>query len=282
MRLLDLMAQGIVPASILALAAYGELLVERAGMINLGLEGVIYLSAATSAYAAATTSSLLLGVLTGVTTGILLLLLYYLMAVVARVNQIVVGLAIVFLGIGLGDVVGYHIAGVPLPNFAPYRNIVGALAIITGALGLYLLLYKSWYGYVIRSLGEDEKAAISLGVNSKLVRLIIAIIAGSLAGIAGAILFLSRPGTWSANVALGWGWLALGTVILGYWHPIGVAIASYLVGFIDTLTLVFEAHGIPPAIAENTPYILVMIALIIVSWIYERIGVRPPAAIWAR
>jgi simple sugar transport system permease protein len=116
----------------------------------------------------------------------------------------------------------------------------------------------------------------------KLVRLEVAIIAGLLAGSAGAYLFLSKTGTWSANVALGWGWLALGTVILGYWHPIGVALASYLVGITNTLTLILGAHGIPPALAENIPYMVVMAALVIVSWIYEKLGVRPPAAIWKR
>lgn len=282
MMLADLLAQGLMPAMVLALAAYGELLMERSGLINLGLEGVVYLSGAVAAYAAASTGSLTAGLLGGALAGVLALLLFYLLAVLARVNQIVTGLAIVFLGIGLGDLVGYKVAGSPLPNFAEYRNVVALAVLVGGAIGLYLLLYRSWYGYAIRSLGEDESAAVSLGVKVLRTRLAVSVAAGLLAGLAGASLFLGRPGTWSAGVALGWGWLALGTVILGYWHPFGVAAAAYMVGFTDTLTLVLEAHGVPPAIAENTPYMLVMAALVVVSWVYERVGVKPPAAIWRR
>ncbi|ABM79971.1 ABC transporter permease subunit [Hyperthermus butylicus] len=283
MTSIELLVQGLAPAAIVAVAAYGELLMERAGMLNLGLEGLVYFSSAAAAAAAAATGSLSAGFAVGALAGIALILVYYVAAIVFRANQAVTGLAIVFLGIGLGDLVGSNAAGTPLPSLSlGVKNYASLALLVLPAVVLYALLYRTWVGYAVRSLGEDVEAARFLGVNVAVYRLAVALTAGALAGIAGAFIFLSRPGTWSAGVALGWGWLALGSVILGYWHPVGVAAAAYLIGLANTLIMVLEGLGVPAVVAENTPYIMVVVALALVSWLYERIGARPPALIWRR
>lgn len=279
-----LLAQGAPEAGVLALGALGELVLERAGLINLGLEGMLYLGSAVAAYVAVSTGSLAAGFAAAAAAGALMAVIYLLLVIGLKADQAVTGLALVFLGIGLGDAVGVATQGAPAPMLSgASRDALLALVLVALPVLLHVFLYRSWMGYALRGLGEDEKAARMLGVNVTALRVAAALLAGMAAGAAGA-LFLAGPsgGRWSAGRAIGWGWLSLGTVILGYWHPLGIAVAAYLLGVLYAARPLLEGLGIHPALAEATPYIVVVIALTIISWVYERAGVRPPAAVWRR
>lgn len=279
-----LLLQGAPEATVLALAALGELVLERTGLINLGLEGMLYFGSALAAYVAVSTGSLAAGFVAGILAGILLALVYALLVIGLKADQAVTGLALVFLGIGLGDVIGSATKGVLAPALSPLgEDAAMALVMLAFPLLLYIILYRSWRGYALRSLGENEEAARMLGVDVTKMRIIALIVAGAAAGAAGAF-FLAGPsnGRWSAGRAIGWGWLSLGTVILGYWHPVGVVAAAYLLGILYAVTPLLQEIGVHAAVADAVPYIVVVAALTVISWIYERAGVRPPAAVWRR
>jgi simple sugar transport system permease protein len=265
----------------LGLASLGETLVERSGLVNLGVEGMMAIGAAVAALVALETGSPWAGLAAGALAGLALSALYYALVVRMGADQIVVGLATVFLGIGLAEVVGAYIYGPapPLPTVHGL-SLVDPLYPLT-ALVLYVLVFRTWLGYSIRSVGEDPEAARALGVRVELVRAATVALGGLLAGLAGAYMVLTlRQGKWFSGVTMGWGWIAIGTVILGYWHPILVALASYLVGALFVIEPILVDYGVPVALAHATPYAAVVVTLAIVAQAARRRGIRPPTQVW--
>ena len=285
-ELASLLLQALPDAAVIGLAALGELLVERAGRINLGLEGLLHFGYGAAAAAAVATGSLAAGYLAAAAAAGLLVLVYFLAVELLGVDQVVVGLSLVFLGMGLGDIAGLTTGGVAGPALAPREaDLVDAAALAAATAVLYLLLYRDWRGYALRSLGEDEKAARSLGVEPRRYRL--AALAGeALLAAAAATLFLAvnSTGAWRSGRITGYGWLALGMVILGYWHPLGVAAASLLLGLLlssrSLLPTLLPPNPVLTIAADAAPYLAVILALAAASWLYERRGVKPPASIW--
>ncbi len=284
-NIVALLAQALPYATVYALAAQGELFLERAGLFNLGLEGMIYLSAGVTAIISLHTESPIYGLLAGIASSIAIALLYGFFVVVLGADQAVTGLSIVFLGIGFGDVIGRATGGAVTPSIGTLadKSII-VLALLVLPLILYLVLFRSWLGYVVRSLGENTAVARAIGVPVTLTRVVALIINGALVGLAGSYLFFTGPlgSRWVSMSLLGWGWMSLGIVILGYWHPIGVIVASYLVGLLYAMRPLLETAGIPSSMADVTPYLVVVMALAIISTLYERMNVKPPTAIWSR
>lgn len=285
-NLAPLLLQAVIPAAVLGLAALGELLLERSGRVNLGLEGMMHIAYGSAAAASISTGSPLAGFLAGFAAAGLLALIYYLAVEMLGIGQVVVGLALVFLGTGLGVVLGNMTGGAAGPALPIEDAQLAALALLAlAAAGLYAFLYRSWLGYMVRSLGENEAAARILGVNPRRVRAAVLALQALLTA-AAATLFLVgyTSGRWSAGRITGQGWLALGMVILGYWHPIGVAVASYLLGLLYSMQSLLPTLLPPGALysitADAAPYIAVIAALAAVSWLYRRTGHRPPASIW--
>ena len=281
-QLLPLIEQAVPLASILALQALGELLVERSGRINLGLEGMLYISYSSAALAGVATGSLAASLLAAVLAAATLALTYLLLVEAMSVDQAVVGLSLVFIGIGVGDALGSRSEGLLGPGLSfAQAHTLEALALLGLPLLLYLLLYRSWIGYAIRSTGEDERAARALGVPVRLVRVSTLAAQALLVGLAGFYFYAYYSNAaWRAGRPLGLGWLALGMVILGYWHPLGVAVASLLLGLLYSIRPLLPRLGIPNTLADATPYMVVVAALALISWLYRRTGHRPPAAVW--
>ncbi len=280
-----LLSQALPYATVYALAAQGELFLERAGLFNLGLEGMIYLSAGVTAIISLYTGSPIYGLLAGIVSSIVLALLYGFFVITLGADQAVTGLSIVFLGIGLGDVVGRATGGAVTPSIGILASdLIVVLALLVLPIVLYFMLFRSWLGYVVRSLGENVATARALGVPVTLTRIAALIINGALVGLAGSYLFFTGPlgSRWVSMSLLGWGWMSLGIVILGYWHPVGVVAASYLVGLLYAMRPLLETVGIPSSIADVTPYLVVIIALAVISALYEKMNVKPPTAIWSR
>jgi ABC-type uncharacterized transport system permease subunit len=281
----SLLIQALPYATVYSLAALGEVFLERTGLFNLGLEGMIYLSAGATALVSLHTGSPLYGLLAGLLASIALALIYGFFVLGLRIDQAVTGLSIVFLGIGLGDVIGGVSGGSVVPSLGRTGTvIVEALALIIVPAAMYVMLFRMWIGYVFRSVGENEKTAKALGVPVRLVRLVALLVNGVLVGLAGVFLFFNGPlgARWVSMSLLGWGWMSLGITILGYWHPVGVVAASYLVGVLHTVRPLLEAIGVPGSIADAIPYLVVIAALAVISALYERMHVKPPAAIWSR
>jgi ABC-type uncharacterized transport system permease subunit len=281
-----LLLQALIPAAVLGLAALGELLVERSGRVNLGLEGLMHVSYGAAAAASVATGSLVAGFAAALAASLLLAAIYFASVEVLGVNQVVVGLALVFLGSGLGVVLGDMTGGAAGPALTIGQARLASLILLAAsALLLYILLYRSFPGYVIRSLGEDEGAARVLGVRPRRVRAAVLAAQAVFTALAASLfLYGYTSGRWTAGRITGQGWLALGMVILGYWHPVGVAVASYLLGLLysvqSLLPTLLPRGAVYSITADSAPYLAVIVALAVVSWLYRRTGHRPPASVW--
>jgi ABC-type uncharacterized transport system permease subunit len=279
----SLVLNSLNEATPLMLAALGEMLVERSGKVNLGVEGMMAIGAAAGALAGVKWSSLLLSFIIGGIAGALLSIVYLIFVIILNADQIVTGLILVFMGIGLSELIGIRTGGAPgtplLTTIGPFDPIE-LIAIFFGIL-MWVILYKTWFGVELRAIGEDEVFARERGLRVDLIRSITIVAGGFLAGIAGTYLSDSfHYGRWYSGITEGMGWIAIGDVILGYWHPIGVLLSSYFTGFLFAIKPLLPTIGIPSELADAAPYLAVLTALIIVTFVYKRLGITPPASVW--
>ncbi len=282
MALLPTLVEHAAPfAAVFALASLGEMIVERTGRVNLGLEGLLYLAYGVAGYVSPTTGSLAAALAAAALAAALVQLLFYILVERLGVDQSVAGLSIVFLGIGLGDAIGVQAEGAVGPSLGGAAAVAAeVLAVAAVPLILYIVMYRSWIGYVLRSAGENEEAARFHGVPVGLVRLA-ALLAEAVLVAAAALLLLSLyGGVWRPGYALGFGWLSLGLVILGYWHPFGVAAASFLLSLLYAARPLLPSYGLPTQLVNALPYLAVIAALAAASVVYRRLGIRPPALVW--
>jgi len=270
-------------ATPLALAAIGETVVERAGIINIGLEGVV-LSGAFGALVGATHWGLTGGFLAGVASGVAVALLFALFVVQLRCDQIITGTAITLLAVGLTGTLYrglYGASGAALsiatlsPTAVPLLSKIPVLG--TGffeqpivAYCLYLLIPVIWWwtyrthaGLALRAVGESPIAAEAAGVRVNRVRAGAILFGGALGGLAGATLVLAQAGTFAENMSAGRGFVAIAIVVLGRWHPLGVGLAALLFGASSALQFLLQAMGfaLPYQLFLALPYALTLAAL---------------------
>ncbi|WP_347240276.1 ABC transporter permease [Thermus sp.] len=241
------------------LASLGALLAERSGVVNLGVEGIMALSAL-SAFALGLEASPLLGLLAGVGVGVLGGVFLGVFAVSLRANQFVAGLAVAALGLGASGLLGKRYEGVPLEN--PLSE--GGLALLALALALlvHLLLYRTRFGLYLRSVGENPKAADLFGVDVDRVRYGALALGGGLIGMAGAYLSLAYRPSWTDGMTGGLGFVAIALVILAAWEPLRAVLGAYLFGLLFFLQ--FRLQGSVPIPSEAfaaMPYLLVILVL---------------------
>jgi general nucleoside transport system permease protein len=275
----------------LVLGALCGLWGERAGVINIGIEGQMLLGAFIAFMANVYTGNLLFAVGAGIFTGALLGLLLAFMSVTLKMDQIIGGTVINILAIGL---TGYFyqqglttlgklqpfslgpLAEIPLIGPVLFRNPpITYLTLILVAFSHYLLWYTRW-GLRTRAVGEHPRAADTVGINVYRVRYINVILGGCLAGLAGAFLSLEAVGTFERGMTNGRGFLALAVMIFGKWTPLGSWGAALLVGLTYALNTQFQFMGlgqIPPQFMGTLPYLITILVLAIF------VGhARPPAA----
>ncbi len=269
-------------ATPLALAALGETVVERAGVINLGLEGII-LAGAFGALVGASTGTFG-GVVAGLAAGVVTAAVFAAFALGVRADQIIVGTAVTLLATGLTGtlyrtVYGPAGAALSIPTIAPFPiPILSELPLVGRALfaqpvftyAVYLLvpalwwwLYRTHSGLALRAIGEAPEAARTAGVRDRRMRLGAVLFGGLLGGASGAFLVLAQSGTFAEGMSAGRGFIAIAIVVLGRWHPVGVGLAAVLFGAASALQFFFQASGwqIPYQFFLLLPYALTLALL---------------------
>lgn len=270
-------------ATPLLLAALGELLVERSGMINLGLEGCI-LAGALAALVGTATGSGAAGYAAGAAAGAGLAALIAVFVVRLGTDQIITGTAATLLAAGAtgtfyrafygtegaalatvttGPVAIPLLSSVPVVGTALFAQPLVTYALYALVPMLWWWLYRTHAGLALRAVGESASAAAAAGVRAARIRTLALLAGGALGGLGGATLVLAQSGTFAEGMSAGRGFIAIAIVVLGRWHPIGVAIAALLFGGASALQYLFQAMGwnVPYQIFLALPYLLTLAAL---------------------
>jgi ABC-type uncharacterized transport system permease subunit len=270
-------------ATPLALAALGELLVERAGIINIGLEGII-LAGAFGALVGADSGSIAGGYVAAAASGAAIAALFALFTVTFRADQIITGTAITLLSFGLTGTLyralyGASGAALSIPTSAPMAiPLLHRIPLLGPALfdqppvtyATYLLIPALWWwmyrthaGLATRAVGENPQAAIAAGVRVQRLRFLLLLTSGALGGIAGGTLVLAQAGTFAEGMSAGRGFIAIAIVVLGRWHVLGVSVAALLFGAASALQYLSQAIGLalPYQLFLAIPYALTLAAL---------------------
>jgi len=263
-------------------AALGEIYAERAGVVNLGVEGMMILGAVAGFIVAQTTGSPLLGIAAAAGVGGLAGLLHAFIAITLRADQYISGLALTILGLGLAGLVGRAYVGVPLQN--PMRTVtvpgVSNLPVVGPALFtdqhlltyaglivaalLSVLLFTTRLGLVIRSAGESPAATDALGIDVSLVRYSCVVFGGVMAGVAGAYLSLAYRPSWTEGMTAGMGWIALAITIFAAWRPLRAVLAAFIFG--ACFHLAFRLQGVFPAeFLQMLPYLVTILSLTLIA-----------------
>ncbi len=284
----------VTAATPLFLAALGELVAERSGVLNLGVEGMMVMGAATGFAAAYLTGSTLVGALVGIAAGALMALLFGLLTVIFAVSQVAAGLALTIFGLGLSGLIGSGFVGLKR-EAAPHLFIPGlsdlpgvgrlvfgedcfVYAALILALAVSVVLRRTRAGLVLRAVGDNHASAHALGMRVRRVRLLAVVFGGACAGLAGAYLSLSYTPFWAPEMTAGRGWIALALVVFASWRPWRALGGALLFGGATVLQLQAQAFGLglPGQFMSAVPYLVTLLALVLLS-LRRRSGSVAPA-----
>jgi simple sugar transport system permease protein len=274
----DFLIRGIQVSAPIAFASIGGVFSERSGIINIALEGIMIVTTFAIVWGSLTFESYFVGVAVAVVAGMLIATIHAVATVTYRVNQIVSGVAINILAVGISRFLSQRIYGqetqTPINSFvAPtvFGANVMALALIPIAIIAWYVLFKTTFGLRLRSVGENPESADTLGIDVYVMRYAGILLSGAMVGLSAATLY---PAQWVSGMTGGRGYIALAAMIFGRWHPIGAVLASLLFGYADTFRIMFETQiPVPGQFVQMLPYAL---AIIVLGGFVGR--ARPPAA----
>lgn len=289
-------ARALAFATPLLWAALGEVIAERSGVVNLGVEGMMALGAVTGFAVAFTTGDVWWGLAAAGAAGLAASSLHAFVAITLRADAYVSGLSLTMLGLGLSALVGRAWVGRPLPT--PMRPVdvpllselplVGPMlfqgqhlltyaALVVAALA-WVWMYRTRGGLVLRSVGENPAAVDAAGLPVRRVRYAAVLVGGLLAGIAGGYLSLAYRPSWGEGMVNGLGWIALALAIFSMWDPLRVVFAGLLFG--ACFTLAFRLQTVfPPELLTMLPYVFTVLALVFTAWRRGRHAFGAPEAL---
>ncbi len=302
---ISILSIAIVAGVSLVYATIGEIFTERAGILNLGVEGMMIMGAVTAFAAALHSESAWVGVLVAMLVGGSMALIHAFLTISLRADQVVSGLALTLFGTGLSSFLGQRLGpgGSPLvgligPRFrsvsVPVLSdipVIGPILFNQDLLvyAMYLFVPLTWYflyktrpGLHLRAIGESPQTADALGVNVFKLRYYYTIFGGMMAGLGGAHLSLAYTPGWTEHLTGGRGWIAIALVIFATWDPLRAVVGALLFGGVNAIQFRLQAIGttIPSSLLNMLPYILTVVVLVAITWFESfRKRVGPPAAL---
>ncbi|APG46125.1 ABC transporter permease [Phaeobacter porticola] len=278
-----LVASLMVAATPILIAAIGELVVEKSGVLNLGVEGMMITGAIAGFATAVETGSPLLGFVAAAFAGALLSVLFGFLTQFAQANQVASGLALTLFGLGLSALMGQSYVGVKPPQMGDIHipvlsdlPVVGPILFghdiilyfgIALTAAVWALLKFSRAGLILRAVGENHDAAHALGYKVVRIRLMAILFGGACAGVGGAYISLIRVPQWTEGMTAGVGWIALALVVFASWKPWRALLGAYLFGGVTVVQLNLQAAGvaIPVEYLAMSPYLITILVLVILS-----------------
>ena len=287
----------ITASTPLLLAAIGELVTERAGVLNLGVEGMMIMGAVCGFIAAFLSGSAMFGVLAGLSAGVAMSMIFAFLTQTLMTSQMATGLALTLFGLGLSGLIGESFTGQPgvklaalaMPSLStiPFLGPVlfGHDILVYLSLGLTAavayVLFRTRLGLIIIAVGGNHHSAHALGYNVIRGRYACIAFGGACSGLAGTYLSLAYTSQWIENMSAGRGWIALALVVFATWMPKRVLIGAYLFGTVWIMGLYVQGLGvaIPSQLLSSLPYLVTIAALIIISGNRMITKVNTPACI---
>jgi general nucleoside transport system permease protein len=284
-------------ATPLILAALGELVTEKSGVLNLGVEGMMLVGAVAGFVVTYITGNIYLGLLIALVSGMEIAFLYGVLAITLGANQVATGLALSIFGSGLSAFVGAGYVGKTISGLQPLGiPILKSIPILGNALfnqdilvygSIILVIFVWWFlrktrsGLVLRSIGESPEAADALGLPVERVRYLAVMFGGAMAGLAGGYISLACTPFWAENMTAGRGWIAIALVIFATWKPARIPLGAYLFGGVSAIQLILQGLGvnISPYLLSCLPYLATILVLAIISRDATRIQLVAPASL---
>jgi general nucleoside transport system permease protein len=295
--LMSMIVATLVAGTPLVYAALGELVTEKSGVLNLGVEGMMLMGAITGFIVASTTHSVWLGIAVGMLAGAALASLFGVVAITLAANQVATGLALAIFSAGLSSLLGKGYTGRSLiVDPASAAGPVNQIPLIGPLLAqLHPLVYLSWglfaatsyflyrtkSGLILRAIGESPDSAHAIGYPVIRIRFLATIFGGAMAGIAGAYLATVYTAIWTEGLTAGRGWIALALVVFATWRPARVLFGAYLFGGVTTAQLFAQGAGIPvPAeLMSSLPYLATIVVLVLITRNRTLVRMNAPPAL---
>lgn len=294
----SVLAAAVASGTALLYACLGELITERSGVLNLGIEGIMLMGALSGVAGCLWSGSAWVGAVAALIAGALVAAIHAVLTVGLRANQVVSGLALTIFGTGLSAFLGRNIVGTPPPD--SFRRIeVPALAevpvlgrvffqqsalvyisfVLTAFLWWYI--YRTRPGLRLRAIGERPEAADAMGINVSKLRYIYVILGGALAGLGGAAISLGTNPGWTEGMTAGRGWIAVALVIFAGWNPARAAIGAYLFGGVEAGQFRLQTAGVDlsPFFLNMLPYLFTILVLVLSTREATRRTLSAPAAL---
>jgi simple sugar transport system permease protein len=279
--LLGVLASSILSGTSLLYATLGEIIGERAGIVNLGVEGIMLIGAATGFAVTALSGDAYFGLVMAALAGAAANLVFAYLVVGRRANQLATGLALMFFGFGLSALIGRPFIGALIVGLPKLRllglgspgdplfsyDLLVYLAVPAAAL-IWWLLFRTTWGLGLRAVGESPAAAVAAGLRPARLQYQALAFAGFLGGVAGAHLALSVTVTWAEGMTDGRGFIAIALVIFAKWNPLWAVAGALLFGGSESLQLQLQAAGadVSPFIMNMIPYLLTLLVLTLWGW----------------
>ncbi|MCM8734215.1 ABC transporter permease [Azospirillum sp. A1-3] len=292
-----ILAAMFAAATPLLFAALGELVVEKSGVLNLGVEGMMLVGAVCGFAVTVQTGSATAGFLIAALAGAATASLFAVLTLFLLANQVATGLALTLFGVGLSALIGQGFVGIPLDGLPKLyipgltdlpvvgqavfgQDVMVYLAVAAVPL-VHLFLYRTRAGLVLRAVGENHTAAHALGYKVLRIRFLAVLFGGAMAGLGGAFLSMDYTPMWAENMTSGRGWIALALVVFATWKPARAMLGAWLFGGVTILQLHVQGLGIdvPSQLLSMLPYLATVLVLVLISRDVARIRLNAPACL---
>ena len=262
----------------LVFAAIGELVVEKSGVLNLGLEGMMLVGAVSAFVTLVVTDSYLAALIVSLISGLVMSGLFAFLVLYLMANQVATGLALTIFGIGISSMIGKNYVGTPIDGLSPYFLIITSFLVV---IFIGYFFKKTKLGLIVKAVGESHNSAHSLGFNVIKIRFLSILFGGAMSALAGFYFSICYAPMWQEGMIAGRGWIALALVVFATWKPERILLGAYIFGGVAIMQMNLQAFGVkfPGQFFNMMPYLVTILVLVIISGNKLRIKLSAPACL---
>ena len=268
----------LIATTPLVFAGIGELVTEKSGVLNLGVEGMMLVGAVTAFVTLVITGNYILAFTFSILSGVIMSSLFAFLVLILMSNQIATGLALTIFGIGLSSMIGKNYIGTPIEGLSPWFFVIFSFVIV---FFISYFFYKTKAGLILRAVGESHNSAHALGYGVLKIRFCSIIFGGAMCALAGSYMSICYAPMWQENMTAGRGWIALALVVFATWKPGRALFGAYIFGSVSIIQMWLQGFGvrIPAQFFVMAPYLATILVLVIISNDRLRIKLNAPASL---